>query len=226
MKIQVNHVLVLPDDEFTGKDGIALSRDFDPMQHVAITGTVLQVGERLFSNKLFELCARGPQDHLSQFTHFSSLASELSLPWLPDDNVEAGDRVMFNYVNHLVSAEEFGLTLEGKSLLLVPYYQLYAKLDPVEPLNGYVLIEPDVRRSKGFFTEAKKLASGIVKFSGKPYLKRISLTPQSEYHPKIGERVFFKNHAPEIEWKFYQGLNPGGRPLVRSQQHEILAVVE
>lgn len=216
-----NHVLILPDEELTLIHGISLSMDFDPMRHVAVTGTVLRVGKKFFSP--LEPWDEGPKDQWSPYAFRCSELNELSLPWDPQDWVKIGDRVMFHYINHLVAQEEGPQIFEeGRQVLVVPYYQLYLKL-PGEPLNGYVLIEPEERVSK-IALPPKDASVGTVKMVGKPYLRLLKNSPVG-IHPEVGQRVFYKNSAPTVEYLYHQTLNPGGRPLVRAQAHEILGVL-
>lgn len=225
VRIQSNYVLVLPDEELTQSSGIHLSRDFDPMRHVAVTGTVLGVGERLFCKDLLDHFSRGPQDTFSPFTELCSLANEFSLPWDPQDEVGIGDRVLFHYVNHLVTEEE-GVEIfqDGRQLMLIPYYQLYCRLDPIEPLNGYVLIE-QIHYAKESWLSARPDSTGIVRHVGRPYKRLLSPTPTGKIHPRVGQTVRFISGAPTIEYQYHQRLNPSGEPLVRVQAHEILAIV-
>ena len=217
-----NHILILPDEDLSLIDGMVLSADFDPMRHVAVTGTVLRAGKKFFTT-LFPW-DRGPADSHSPFTYRCTEINELSLPWDPQDWVSEGDRVMFHYVNHLVAKEEGPeLFVEGRQVLLVPYYQIYLRL-PAEPLNGYVLIEPEERAIKDIAIPEKDASRGVVKMVGKPYSMLLSDEPMG-IHPQVGQRVYYKSSAPTVEYLYHQTLNPGGRPLVRAQSHEILGIV-
>lgn len=229
MKVQTNHVLVLPDESFLSRGGIAIGDEYDPMKHVAVTGEVLGVGPYLYCKSLLEALSKGPQDPYSQFSHLSSMCNEFSMPFDTIDEINIGDRVMFHYINHLVAQDEgVDIFIEGRQVLLIPRYQLYMKLFPLTPLNGYVFIEPDERVQENIFINKGDSTPGIgvVKFSGLRYLSLLDPTPTGLIHPRQGDRVVYKSSAPSVEYKYHQVLNTSGRPLVRAQAHEILAIME
>lgn len=193
---------------------------FDPMKHVSVSGTVVEVCELRFDGDFIERLKVAPHDNLSQYTILSSLANEVSLPWETEMELCVGDRVLFNYVNHLVAQDE---DLYFDDCILVPYSQVYTRLDPVRPVNGHFLVEPLPREEAEIFIKRKTDVTGvgIVRHASEPISRFLDHPPAAG--AKVGQIVLYDKSWPTIEYKYHQRLNQGGRPLVRMQH--ILAVL-
>lgn len=120
--------------------------------------------------------------------------------WLPQVDIEAGDRVCFGYLEAVLAlqekAHEVGddmdrryFTWRDELYLVLNYTSLYFKESPIVPLNGYVIVEP--LELVGVGDKVQSMRAGLVKYAG---LKNLEyLTEHEDSDVGVGEYVVYKD---------------------------------
>lgn len=115
----------------------------DKTQHMSVTGTILKTVKRLKYFGYIKTLKKG--ESVSNELYDSLMRN--TMPYDVSKNVKEGDKVWFNYINHINAIEENRvIEIEGHGYcMLIPYETLIAKEEGEEliPLNGNVFIKRD-----------------------------------------------------------------------------------
>jgi hypothetical protein len=196
MEVLNNHVLVKPDEDFRFKGSFLVSDEFEPMQHVAVTGVVKGICNELYFRKLekskSEVASRNHQK-----AHARSVDYDI------DIEVSEGDRVWYRYT---VWTDPNNLYQDD---LVFRYDQLYAKeVDGVlYPLNGWIFIKDNDDNTAEVVAVGSAVRSYLHSRDGNYPL------------PKVGQVIGYnKSFASKIEFPLWDTL--GG--VKRIQAKDIL----
>lgn len=149
---------------FTNGTELLIDHTFNPSHHQNVVGEIAKVPER-FSRPTPETKRSG-------------------IDWLPQLDLSVGDKVIVDYFQMLQNfgthvhkiiddPQDMFIEYEDDFYVFVPYHEIFARIDPIVPLNGYIIYE-------GINTEVKMLAHtktylemsrGIVKYVGKKNLE-------------------------------------------------------
>jgi len=212
-QLKSNYVAIVPNDPFSKIGDMEISDTFNPHVHYKLTGTVVAICDTLTYLGYEKL--RTPLDNEFDLARHREI-TEYSMEWDTDLEVKVGDIVYFRLVNLLESqtdAKYYDSTviINGQVAILMPYDDLIAKVnnDLLEPLNGYILVEPIIHNNNiGYFEVPSKrsVTEGIVKFIGKPnkhYLFYPELCDLLDV--KVGDKVAYPKTAPvRIETEAYK----------------------
>ena len=238
-----NVVLVKPDEDHVkdSQTGMYVADHFDPARHWSVSGTVLQVPDTLvyLGNKLKALKSLGKLT--GAYLHYAQRHRMMSMDFDTDIEIKVGDKVYFNYSNHIAGAEEkkeFN-SPTGEKLILMPYDSLYMAVrgDKKIPLNGYIYVEP-LRYSREDLQNLRKTAHGwrkppqkgdirkgwgrvhMIGSSNKGYLDYPADKDQTQI--KQGDIVLFrKTLSFDMEWSYHRTLFQ--QTMYRMQRKDILA---
>lgn len=241
MIITNNHVLVLPDENYTKDGEIELYDSFEPAKHFSVKGRVLAVPEML-------ICFREDMNVLRAMQRVSKNPiiqkdiqemNRWSVEFDTDMEVRVGDDVVFRYINRIACVEDeqvFGRDeLGSRGALLISYDELYMALRGDERilLNGWILVEPVeyseaelIEMGGGFEKAMKSLEKpgvGIVREVGMPNYGYLDGTEEGP-DVKPGMEILFRHsNAVPIEFKYHKELNEGKYAFYRMQRKDILA---
>lgn len=156
----------------------------------------------------------------------SELAFRKGMPWKTEMEIGVGDEVLFSFHAH---------RRKFRDLIYLDYWQVFARLNPLRPVNGYLFVRLDeedltelcgVRLDPTF--EVKK-GYGTVVAAGKA-VEQYALSGVGEVDIewddpdiKVGDRVFFKKDgcAVRTEWDTHQTLGENN-PLYAIHRKDIL----
>jgi hypothetical protein len=177
----INYVLIEPDPDNTDLHGVRMSGEFDQERMWSVYGTVKALPSKLWFHPL------------TGNLEIDRWITDKSLEWETDMELKIGDRVIFRYNAWM---DEEGLSTSG---MMVKYDAIYAKLDPVTPLNGYVFVDDE----------------GNVKYKG-GLNKRYLHYPERE-DGEIGTKIYPVRRSVRMEADEFAKMG-----LRRMQRKEIL----
>lgn len=163
---------------------LLIDYSFNPSSHQNLIGEVVMIPNR-FSNPTKETV-------------------KLGIEWLPDADLKVGDKVIVDYfqllqhfgrIVHKYSEDSQDLYIKDGNdyMVFVHYHELFCKIDPIVPLNGWIIYE-GIYEDKSFKDYKKKILSekmGKVKYIGKSNLKyHDGSTDVDEFN--IGDTIIFK----------------------------------
>jgi len=144
-------------------------------------------------------------------------AGILGAPHVPARFPERGEEVMFAWTYHIDP-----LFVNGEEIVVVPIEDVFCVIgeDGMEPLNGYLFVDTDVRvvhQGKTTFS-VDNWDEGIVAFAGKPNIRYRN--PRRVDNPQIkpGCRVLFKKKAG---MKVEYGPLVGGRSIYAVPNYKV-----
>jgi len=142
--------------------------------------------------------------------------------------VEVGDEVIFNYLDHSNAVSNGMITADGNMWLPYDFLYLAIRKGEVKMLNGFVVVEgipnTDNTSPGGIILPemVKKTteASGIVRYIGEP------LDDGFDYETiKVGDKVVFADHhSIPLQFQMHQIIDKD-KTLYRMRYSDILAVV-
>ena len=208
IKMKTNYLRILVDDDYVQTSKGFLFADFgtDSNAHKAsITGRVLNVCDELYFHD------HGKPQTLSRITKkLIAREYQLSMDWATTHELNPGDRVMFRYQ---YGWERDSFEKDG-NVLLIPYEAIVCKLDPVVPVNGYLLIEA--------FDQKGGVVMGEVKYAGKPNFAYRGLRYGDNPKIGVGSKVGFSNrHGVRTEADCFRVIDSKSR-LWRIQRKDVL----
>lgn len=182
MEVLNNYVVVKPDDDYTSKGMFVVSDDFEPMYHVAITGTVEDVCRELYFQKE-KMSSSEVQSRKNQIIHARSVEYDV------DVEVSAGDKVWYRYTVWTDPKNIYD------GLLVFKYDQLYAKEinGVLIPVNGWIFV--------------KEIESGVgeVCAVGNPVRQYLYHKDGDYPMPKVGDVIGYdKSSAARIEFQLWE----------------------
>jgi co-chaperonin GroES (HSP10) len=188
MKAGINYVLIRPDDDNDTMAGMKVYGEFDQHRSWSVFGEVVAVPERLFFM---------PMDGLNGYP--ASFLADNSLEWETEMELKVGDRVLYRYNIHMDDEGRYG------GLLMIRYDMIYAKLDPFQPINGWVFLSGD-----------------RVVAMGKPNKRYLYYPERTAGITKVGDRVMYGNgRGVRVEVDEFNQLGP----LLRMQEKEIMLIL-
>lgn len=239
----LNYVLVKPDKDHTKdyKTGMYISDHYDPARHWSVSGTVIQIPQRLvyLGDELQALKSLGKLT--GAYLHYAQQHRMMSMDFDTEIEVQVGDKVYFNYSNHIAGSEEkkeFN-SPTGEKLILMPYDSLYVAVrgDECIPLNGYIYVKPlrysiedlqNMRKTAHGWKKPPKKGDirkgwGVVEMVGSPnkgYLDYPDAIDSTDI--RAGQTVLFrKTLSFDMEWSYHKTLFQD--TIYRMQRKDILA---
>ena len=222
MRIFHKKVLVRIDPDIQFKDGFAVSSAEDEQYHYSISGTVLQVPEKL----IFRKDLRKPY---GPYLILAKALYEMSSSYDCDMELEIGDRVLFSYLAH------FDMYLEEYDAHLVDYDMIVAKVgDTIHPLNGYLLVEmeefdmfEDVSGFTKYNQDVNNYGVATVAFAGHPLRGYLDSDADDDDSIKVGMTIFFeKKKAIRLEKDMHNSLTDRQSSLFKMHRRDVLAFQE
>lgn len=149
---------------FTNGQTLLIDHTFNPSNHQNVVAEVIKIPLK--------------------FTKPSITSKQSGIEWLPDLDLKVGDRVIVDYFQvlqhfgdrvHKYSEDAQDLYIEenGDYYVFVNYHEIFCRIDPIVPLNGWVIYEGIHKELS--FGEFKKTElsekTGIVKYLGRPNLE-------------------------------------------------------
>lgn len=193
-----NKVLILPDNDISGAQGLSRNK-----WTYAVTGTVIAAPERLlcFHDEVNSLKENG--FHPDNLFRAGDMAQN-SLDVDTDCEISEGDRVFFPY--HCQNEEP--VVINGTHHLLIDYGLLICKKN-LYPLNSYLIVRMDELEAGYFnYRDVNDYGMAEVVSAGKLWKDREGDTGD----PGISEGdkvVFEKNRCVRLEADEFQTLNEG-----------------
>ena len=210
------HILIRPDGDIE----TAIRVSHDDAWRLAVTGTVVSPPCVHTDNGFLNWARKRyrnnyPPGVLAKMRYFTATTPEIS------DNypLNEGDRVLFSY---LVHGNEWGLLPNGN--LVCKIDSLVCKLEPIVPLNNYVLFEMD-EEFNGFVKDANTYRSGVVTHIGKicTYRDGGRVDPKIE----VGDRIFFNKKAyVRLEADAFNTLTEKNSSLFRISRRDVLGMTK
>lgn len=236
MIITNNHVLILPEPNFTKDGDFELIDVFEPAKHFSVRGTVVAVPEELnyFGKEVAELM----KDHKRNLTAIQEY-TRWSMEWDTPLEISVGNEVYFQYMNRIASVEDNKVLghdeLGEQGLLFIEYNDLYMAMSGEDSwmLNGFIFVEA----IEYTLEEIKELGGGVfidtptLEKPGMGIVRKIgsmngSYLDGSVEGPKIsvGTKVLFRHsNAVPVEYKYHKEINDGKYAYYRMQRKDILA---
>ncbi len=239
-----NHVLIVPECNFTTMGDLLLNDDFDPQYHVSVLGRVAVVPQRLqyFGYEIAELKRQqaGVRIKDSAIQRQVQFMNKHSTLFDTEMELQVGDKVVFPYNYHEANDKSGGMIDIGaeRPAMLIPYSDLVMAIRGEERimLNGFVWVEP-IEYTQA---EMNAMASGLfneLEDKRKPmYGKVVEIGSQNRAYlnyPEmiddditVGQTVLYRNKAGvAVEWWYHKQLHQGKYPALRLQRKDILAVM-
>lgn len=209
----VNKLLIKPDPDITGANSLVRDK-----WTYSVTGTVAYAPTRLYCF-YDQVRAAKPDINPAELFKIGTMAQE-SMATDTNLEVKAGDRVFFSYL----CQNEKRVTIEGEEFLLVRYDALICKIDPLYPLNGYLIVRMDeVEDRYGFFKDVNNYGMAEVVATGEVVSDIYGNAGDPSI--KVGDMVIFeKNRCVRLEVDEYKTLNDGNQSsLFRVMRKHIFA---
>lgn len=230
--ITANYVLVLPDENFSERNGLKIADSFEPAKHYSVRGKVVEVPNRLVyggdflkKNKIGRNLSLGPMTDIYQKLFLDSLE------WDTDMELSVGDDVFFKYNMHMLCYDHnLIVRRNGRDHYLIRYDYLYMANES-KMLNGWVLVEPVKWTDEELVTEngtrritkkTNKLGVGIVKCVGSKNRDYLNYD-KADADVSVGDKIFFRHSkSVPIEYKFHKTFEFGN--CFRMQRKDILFI--
>lgn len=215
-----NMVLISPSQDNTLIEGLQIANIYDVGKNVAVTGIVKVAPTNLVCNHAeFKRIDALPKN-VHTILDVKQTTSN-SMDWETLNEVEAGDFVVFKYLNLI------GEVNNTEGGVLMPYQDLYCKIkdDIVTPLNGHVFFKADFNKSdvQGLREQKQNIAVGTITHVGTPntaYMYDNGHIP----HVKVGDRCFFDaNQVTMLESPAHEKLF--GQSLWAIQPIDIIGLI-
>jgi hypothetical protein len=206
MRIRTNYVLIKPDENYSKlESGLIVVDAVNPHYHVSATGTVVVPPEALVY--------MGREIHTSDHFHAMGVQrirdiNDWSMPHDTQLEIKVGDRVMFNWVNHLERDTDFG------DNILMKYEDLFCRVDEsgIYPLNGRIIVEQlkkDIMFGQFKVGEKRSDTEGVVRFAGCVNSHYLTLPRQpiesDDPSIQVGTKVLFEpNGLTRVEYQLYK----------------------
>lgn len=152
--------------EFQSGGKLLIDYTYNPSQHQCVVGEIVKTPEKFTEPNLF--------------------TKRDGIEWLPALDVVAGDKVIVDYFKvlqnfgtlahrYIDNPTDMYIHWDGEYYVFVPYHELFCKLDPVVPLNGWVIYEAiTLNNTFGEYTKTYiSQNTGIVRYVGKPNVKYV-----------------------------------------------------
>lgn len=221
-----NFVVVRPDAAHGDSGGVVVSRFVDDHRGRAFSGVVEAVCPTLrYLGRDYHRIDRDKAVNPEWLRRLALRCWETSCLYDVPVEVEAGDRVWFNYIHNVEDSQ-----LVGDGLLLVPYHDLHLRERGTRPLNGKVIVavEPDAGDEFRAPTDTDADGVGVVVAAGclvASYLDDVRYADADE--DIVGRRVVFgRRKARPMEAREHSTLSANGFPLCWMHRIDLLAVVE
>lgn len=212
-KINTNYVAIRPLELDSSLD-LVMDSVFDPYKNSSIKGEVVMVCDKLYYDNVDSASEFIPASRMTQI----QMINEYSLARRTEIEIEVGDHVIFSYTAHMSCVEDnsYYLDDQDRQVYLLPYDQLSFNLTTLNPISGYIFVEP-IEVNSQYITR-----DGINIYYDQDHLPGIG---RVKYGPNPGKLVAF--HALQVapEYKYHQTMNPEGLPLIRIPITEIIEIV-
>lgn len=208
---------------------VCLDKEFNNEVTIAGKKIVIQEGA-------IDVSSAPEYDNVTQADQAGIFATVIAVPlrlsikgqfWLPQMEIEKGDRVLLQYgivlerLGKYEAGDSLKFTCEGKTYIMVKYTDLILRIRDgvIFPLNGLILGQPvnhNPIKTNLIIpdTVAKKHNVGkrivVIKHIGTPvkYAKGIEIREDDFSDLKVGDMVFItKNHTRPIEPELYRQLD-------------------
>lgn len=208
-----NNYLVRPDAGV----GASIEAVGDDRWHLPIKGIVVAIPDRINSDWKYLHWARKrynksyPGAVLAKMRHIVGSTTEVN----PILSVNVGDRVMFSFIVHRNTSHE-----GHEGLLLVHSDELICKIDPVQPLNGYLLVRMDENDG---LKDRNNYGTATVVYAAPCAEYRDGGVDDDRIVP--GSKVaFLRSSCVRMEANEFNTLNPGGfSSLFRVRRKDVLS---
>jgi hypothetical protein len=209
-----NLVKVSFDDNIESVNGIHVSQARESQEHFSVKGVVEQVPKLIYKEHDFE--KPYSQQELKDVRELYAMSTTYNC----DMELSVGDRVLFSYMAHF--------DYEG----YVDYDMIVAKLDPIRPINGWLLFEmqekPVFEKVIGdivvYNKDVNDYGLGVVKYAAKP-LKGYIDYPEVDDDKRIkkGSTIYFnRTSAVRMELDVHNSLTKKQSSLFRIHRKNVL----
>lgn len=213
MRLVNNKVLIRPDGDIASSMEVVGDRRWS----VSVTGTVIKLPNIVMDDGFLENSRKTyKRSYPPHILHRMRGAVKSTVEVKPVVELKEGDKVFFSYLIH----NRDGAFVDGN--IVCHYDSLICKVDPIVPLNGYLLVKMD--EAEWWKKDINRYGEATVMFAG----------PCTEYREggfddpnvTVGSRVLFeKNSCVRLEVDVFNTLNDGQSSLFRVRRKNILAHV-
>ena len=190
----------------------------DEQYHYSVKGTVIDVPEKLIFREKPLIPKPTPED-IKQMRELNAM----SVSYNTDMDLAIGDRVLFSYRAHFEKESKVSL---------MDYDLIVAKLDPIRPINGFLLVEmfekpafEEVLQDVFVYNEDQNdYGYATVKYAAPP-LKGYLDYPEAEDDPAIKEGsvvCFKKGRAVRMELDVHNSLTNKQSSLFRLHRKDVV----
>ena len=213
-----NKVLVRFDENLEESDGVMIANTEDKQRNYAVKGTVAEVPKCLVFNDLNEFVKPYSEQEAVDMKN----AYQQSVAFNTDMELKVGDRVLFSYMVHFDREAQTDF---------IDYDMIVAKLDPICPLNGFLLVEMNEKNQFEEFAsgmvlyheDVNEYGFARVKYAGKPVRGYLDY-PEVEDDERIVEGsivMFEKRNAARMEVDIHNSLTENQSSLFKLHRKDV-----
>jgi hypothetical protein len=201
---------------FSNGKELLIDHTFNPASHQNVIAEVVKLPEK--------------------FTKPSPESKKEGIEWLPQLDLKIGDKVIVDYFlvlqnfgklvhRYIDKPNEMYLEWKGEYYVFVPYHEIFTRLDPIVPLNGWVIYEGihkevNALKYKKTYLEVNR---GIVKYVGKKNLEYVDDKSDVDGLAPGDEIVFKKGMYRKLENDVHATLD---KNLYLVQRRYVQAIVK
>jgi len=215
-----NKVLVDFDDNIEGIDGLIVANTEDKQYNFSVKGTVVAIPEGFlfYGHQVLVYDKPYSSQELRELRELNAMSLQYDTPM----ELSVGDRVLFSYTAHFEKETKQDF---------IDYDRIIAKLDPIQPINGFLLVEmkenPTFEDVGGFFKYNKDkndYGVGVVKYAATPLKGYLGFPGVRDDERIIEETVVFfeKTSAVRSEMDVHNSLTEQQSSLFRLHRKDVL----